>query len=181
MTINTIIEGCRRKKPRCQRELVVRFSPGLLTVARRYAPDNAMAQDILQDSLVRILERIEQYAGTGSFEGWMRRVVISTALKQLDRKWMRREISVSDQKDNRSVAPVALDALAVEDILACVLELPDGYRQVFNLYAVEGYAHREIAQMIGCSESNSRSQYTRARQALQTILAQRKIVVRHAE
>ncbi|MEM9259672.1 MAG: sigma-70 family RNA polymerase sigma factor, partial [Bacteroidota bacterium] len=90
MTINTIIEGCRRKKPRCQRELVVQFSPVLLTVARRYAPDNAMAQDILQDSLVRILERIDQYAGTGSFEGWMRRVVISTALKQLDRKWMRR-------------------------------------------------------------------------------------------
>lgn len=140
-----------------------------------------MAQDILQDSLVRILDRIDQYAGTGSFEGWMRRVVISTALKQLDRKWMRREISASDRQDNRTVAPVALDALAAEDILACVLSLPDGYRQVFNLYAVEGYTHREIAQMIGCSESNSRSQYTRARHALQTILAKRKIVVRHVE
>lgn len=140
-----------------------------------------MAQDILQDSLVRILERIDQFAGVGSFEGWMRRVVINTALNQLDRKWIRREISVSDQQDNRTVAPVALDALAAEDILACVLSLPDGYRQVFNLYAVEGYNHREIAQMLGCSEGNSRSQYTRARQALQTILAKRKIVVRHAE
>jgi len=181
VTIATIIEGCRRKQPACQRELVLRFSGQLLTVARRYAPDHAMAQDILQDSLVRILQKIDQYAGTGSFEGWMRRVVISVALKQLDRKWMRREISVGDQRDNRTVAPVALDHLAAEDILACIQELPNGYRQVFNLYAIEGYSHREIAQMVGCSASNSRSQYTRARQALQLILTKRKIAVRHAE
>jgi RNA polymerase sigma-70 factor (ECF subfamily) len=152
-----------------------------MAVARRYAPNNATAKDVLQDSLVRILQKIDQYAGTGSFEGWMRRVVVSVALKQLDRKWVRREVSVGEQRDNQSVAPVALDQLATEDIMHCISRLPDGYRQVFNLYAIEGYNHREIAQMIGVSESTSRSQYNRARKSLQTILTDRKIALKHAE
>lgn len=152
-----------------------------MAVARRYAPNNATAKDVLQDSLVRILQKIDQYAGTGSFEGWMRRVVVSVALKQLDRKWVRREVSVAEQRDNQSVAPVALDQLATEDIMRCIDGLPDGYRQVFNLYAIEGYNHREIAQMIGVSESTSRSQYNRARKTLQTILTDRKIALKHAK
>lgn len=181
MTITTIIEGCRRGRAECQRELVLRYSGQLLAVARRYAPDNATAQDVLQDSFVRILQKIDQYAGTGSFEGWMRRVVISIALKRLDRKWVRREVSMGEQYDNRQVAPVALNRLATEDIMACVASLPDGYRQVFNLYAIEGYNHREIGQMMGFSESTSRSQYTRARQSLQALLTDRKIALSHAE
>lgn len=152
-----------------------------MAVARRYAPNNATAKDILQDSLIRILQKIDQFAGTGSFEGWMRRVVISVALKQLDRKWVRREISVAEQRDHQSVPPVALGQLATEDIMRCIEGLPDGYRQVFNLYAIEGYNHREIAQMIGVSESTSRSQYTRARRTLQTLLTDRKTTLKHAE
>ncbi|MEM9929966.1 MAG: sigma factor-like helix-turn-helix DNA-binding protein, partial [Bacteroidota bacterium] len=85
------------------------------------------------------------------------------------------------QYDNRQVAPSALNRLATEDIMACVASLPDGYRQVFNLYAIEGYNHREIGQMMGFSESTSRSQYTRARQTLQTLLTDRKITLSHAE
>ncbi len=181
MTLTTIIEGCRRGRPEHQRELVLRYSGQLLSVARRYAPDNATAQDVLQDSFVRILQKIDQYAGTGSFEGWMRRVVISVALKRLDRKWVRREVSTEEHPDDRSVAPVALHRLATEDIMACVASLPDGYRQVFNLYAIEGYNHREISQMMGFSESTSRSQYTRARQSLQLLLTDRKITLSHAE
>lgn len=152
-----------------------------MAVARRYAPNHATAQDVLQDSLIRIIQKIDQYAGTGSFEGWMRRVVISVALKQLDRKWVRREVSVAEQYDDQTVTPTILDQLATEDIMRCIAALPDGYRQVFNLYAIEGYNHREIGQMMGFSESNSRSQYTRARQTLQTILTDRKIALRHAE
>jgi len=181
MTITTIIEGCKLGKPACQRELVDRFSPQLKAVARRYAPDNATAQDVLQDSLIRILQRIDQYAGTGSFEGWMRRVVISIALKRLDRKWVRREVSVADQTDDRSVAPVALNQLATADIMRCITSLPDGYRQVFNLYAIEGHNHREIGQMMGFSESTSRSQYNRARKKLQILLTDHKIALKHAK
>lgn len=181
MTLTTIIEGCRRGDPRCQRALVMKFSGLLLSVARRYTPDNFTAQDILQDSFVRIIQRIDQFGGNGSFEGWMRRVVINVALNRLDRKWVRREIPSSHTTDDRSVEPVALDRLGTEDIMRCVADLPDGYRQIFNLYAVEGFTHREIAQMLGCTAGNSRGQYTRARQALQTLLIDRKIVVRHAK
>lgn len=181
MTLTTIIEGCRRSDPRCQRALVMKFSGRLLSVARRYTPDQFTAQDILQDSFIRILQRIHQYGDNGSFEGWMRRVVINVALNRLDRKWVRREVPSSHEPDTRRVEPVALDRLGTEDIMRCVGELPDGLRQIFNLYAVEGYNHREIAQMLGCSESNSRGQYSRARKALQKILITRKIVTRHAE
>lgn len=181
MTLTTIIEGCRRQDPRCQRALVLKFSGLLLSVARRYTPDNSTAQDILQDSFIRILQRIDQYGGNGSFEGWMRRVVINVALNRLDRKWVRREVPSSHERDTRRVEPVALGNLATEDIMRCVAELPDGYRQIFSLYAIEGFNHREIAQMLGFSEGNSRGQYTRARRALQTILINRKIVTRHAE
>ncbi len=181
MTLTTIIEGCKRGKPRCQRELVLRYSPLLMSVARRYTPDNSTAQDVLQDSFIKIIQRIDQYGGNGSFEGWMRRVVINVSLSRLDRKWVRREVPSSHETDTRSVEPVALDQLGTEDIMACVASLPDGYRQVFNLYAVEGFSHREIAQMLGCTEGNSRGQYNRARRALQTLLIDRKIVVRHAK
>lgn len=181
MTVTTIIEGCRRGDQRCQRELVLKYSGLLLSVARRYTPDNSTAQDILQDSFIRIIQRIDQYGGNGSFEGWMRRVVINIALNRLDRKWVRREVPSSDQHDDRSVEPVALSQLGTEDIMRCVASLPDGYRQIFNLYAVEGFSHREIAQMLGCTEGNSRGQYTRARRALQTLLIKHKIVVRHAK
>jgi RNA polymerase sigma-70 factor (ECF subfamily) len=181
MTTTTIVEGCRRGERRFQRELVNRFSPQLHTVALRYLPDNAHAQDVLQDSLVKILTRIEQYTGGGSFEGWMYQIVIRTALNRLDRKWMRREVSTEAVSLDSAVEPYVYDHLAAEDIMTCVADLPDGYRQVFNLYAIEGYRHREIAQMMGISEVNSRTKYARARQLLQAILSSPKFGLRHAK
>lgn len=181
MTVATIITGCKQGRRECQRELVVRFSPQLLTVARRYASDHSTAQDVLQDSLVKIIQRIDQYAGTGSFEGWMRRIVISTALKRLDRKWIKREIPGLDALPEESKQPVIFDHLAAEEIMNCLAQLPDGYRQIFSLYAIEGYKHREIAQMMGINESSSRSQYTRAKKQLQSILIEQKIVIRYAK
>ena len=180
MTIPAIIEGCRREERSCQRELVDRFSPQLFTVALRYLPDHAHAKDVLQDSLVKILTRIGQYNASGSFEGWMTQVVITTALNRLDRKWMRREQSTEAEFLDSTVPPCALDSLAAEDILKCIARLPDGYRHVFNLYAIEGYRHREIAQMMDITEVNSRAKYARARRMLQTILSNPKFGLRHA-
>lgn len=181
MTLNTIVEGCRRNKAECQRELVVRFSPKLMTIARRYAPDNATAQDILQDALIRILKHIKQLKNTDSLEGWMRRIIISIALNHLDKKWIRREVSMAVIQHDDYQEPAVLSQLATEKIMECICQLPDGYRQIFNLYAIEGYKHREIGQLIGISESSSRSQYARARAQLQTILAQHKIGLRHVK
>lgn len=181
MTTATIIEGCRRGERRFQRELVDRFSPRLYAIALRYMPDAAHAKDVLQDSLVKIFTRIEQYKGTGSFEGWMRQVLISTALSKLDRKWMRREVCTETMYLDSSVAPRALDHLSADDILACVSQLPEGYRQVFNLYAIEGYRHREVAQMMGITEATSRTHYARARALLREVLTSPKFGLRHAK
>lgn len=181
MTIGTIIEGCRRNERRFQRELVRRFSPQLYTVALRYMPDTAHAKDVLQDSLVKIFTRIDQYNGTGSFEGWMYQIVISTALNRLDRKWMRREVCIEHPTGNASVEPYVIDQLATEDIMKCVAELPEGYRHVFNLFAIEGYRHREIAQMMNITEATSRTHYARARRMLRDILSSPKFDLHHAK
>lgn len=181
VTIATLIEGCRRGDRRFQRELVDRFSPRLYAIARRYLPDEAHAQDVLQDSLVKILTRIEQYQGSGSFEGWMRQVVVGTALNRLDRKWMRREVCKETVYLDGSVDPFVLDDLSTQDIMACVRELPEGYRHVFNLYAIEGYRHREIAQMMGISEATSRTHYARARALLRSVLTSPKFGLRHVK
>lgn len=181
MTLTTLVEGCRRRERRFQRALVDRFSAQLLTTARRYLPDHAHAQDVLQDSLVKILTRIDQYNGSGSFEGWMHRIVISQALNRLDRKWMRREVSHERVAADHYVAPYVLDHLATEDIMRCVARLPEGYRQVFNLYAIEGYRHREIGKLLGITEVTSRAHYARARRLLQSILSEHQITLRHAE
>lgn len=181
MTIATLIEGCRLGQRSFQKELVERFSPQLFTIALRYVPDHAHAQDVLQDSLVKILTRIDQYKESGSFEGWMRRVVVTTALNRLDRKWMRREVCMEPISMDSPVDPDVIDRLAAEDIMRCVATLPEGFRHVFNLYAVEGYRHREIAQMLGITEVTSRSYYARSRKLLQAILLHQKTGLRHAE
>ncbi len=181
MTLATIIEGCRREERNFQRELVDRYSPQLFSVALRYLPDHAHAQDVLQDSLVKILTRIHQYKGTGSFEGWMNQVVISTALNRLDRKWMRREFSVESKDMDSAIEPYVYEHLATEDIMRCVAQLPEGYRHVFNLFAVEGYRHREIAQMMNIAEATSRSYYARARTLLRDILLSQQKGLRHVK
>ncbi|MEL7160614.1 MAG: sigma-70 family RNA polymerase sigma factor [Bacteroidota bacterium] len=181
MTLSTLIEGCRRGQRHIQKELVDRYGPRLFSVALRYVPDHAHAQDVLQDSFVKIFTRIEQYQGTGSFEGWMHQIVVSTALSRLDRKWMRREVSRESTELDSPIEPYILQQLATEEIMRCVMQLPEGYRQVFNLYAVEGYRHREIAQLLGITTATSRSYYARARAQLRDILLNNKIGLRHAE
>ncbi|MFK8163321.1 MAG: RNA polymerase sigma factor [Lewinella sp.] len=181
MTLATIIEGCRREERQFQRALVDRFSPQLFTIARRYLPDHAHAQDVLQDSLVKILTKIHQYSGGGSFEGWMSQIVVNTALSRLDRKWMRREVCTEFPARDAVIEPYIIDQLATEDIMRCVAQLPEGYRHVFNLFAVEGYRHREIAQMMNIAEATSRSHYARARQLLRNILTNQKNGLRHVK
>ena len=181
VTIAAIIDGCRNGQRVYQKELVDRFGPQLFTIALRYVPDHAHAQDVLQDSFVKILTRIDQFKGDGSFEGWMSRVVVTTALNRLDRKWMRREVSREMLDHDTSVEPYVIDQLATEDIMRCVTRLPEGFRHVFNLYAIEGYRHREIGKMLGMTEVTSRSYYSRARKMLQALLSKHKIGLRHAE
>ncbi|MEM9918399.1 MAG: RNA polymerase sigma factor [Bacteroidota bacterium] len=173
MTISFLIDKCQQKDPHYQKELVVRYSPMLLTVSRRYSKDEATARDILQDSLIKILRAIGTYQHTGSFEAWMRRITINTALQSFDKKCFKNEVYGMEQMPERAIVPDVYSQLGAEELMALINQLPEGYRQVFNLSVVEGYSHKEIGELLDIGESTSRSQLQRARKLLQQQLLKR--------
>jgi RNA polymerase sigma factor (sigma-70 family) len=170
MTEAAFIRACQQGKPEYQRELVLRFSPILMTVARRYAADDHTAKDILQDAFVLIFRYLPKYQDTGSFEAWMRRIVVTTALKRMNRVSFQREEFIGDDFPEQYVEPSVYAALEAETLLGFIQRLPEGCRQIFNLYVMEGYRHEEIGAMLQISAATSRSQLTRARERLQAMI-----------
>ncbi|MGB1218060.1 MAG: RNA polymerase sigma factor [Saprospiraceae bacterium] len=173
LTEMEIIRGCQKGIAHCQKELVVRYSPYLMTISRRYCRDNEQAKDILQDSYIKIFKGILKFKPTGSFKGWMARILINTALQTFDKSCFKKEISGLDELVEPSQQPGIYAYLGAEELMALVQQLPDGFKQVFNLYVVEDYSHREIAELLGITESTSRSQLVRARKCLQNMLQKR--------
>jgi RNA polymerase sigma factor (sigma-70 family) len=162
-----LIEGCRQGKKACQYELFHRYAGKLLSLCRRYARHQMEAEDWLQDAFVKIFENIHRFRGEGSLEGWMKRIVVNTALKELRKVQFRNEELPDGQGNEPSVAPSAFSQLGEEDLLNLIANLPDGYRIIFNLHAIEGFSHKEIAELLNIEESTSRSQLTKARKMLQ--------------
>ncbi|TVR38248.1 MAG: sigma-70 family RNA polymerase sigma factor [Cryomorphaceae bacterium] len=168
MTEVELLNGCMNGEAHCQQALVVRFSPMLFTVAKRYTGNDNDAHDVLQDALVKILTALQKnYEHRNKLEPWMRSVVITTALNALDRSWVRREKQSEVLNDLAQVEPTTYAKLGAEELLKLIAALPDGYRQIFNLSVMEGYSHAEIADMLHITESTSRSQLLRARRMLQ--------------
>ncbi len=129
------------------------------------------AEDILQEAFVKVFENIKQYRFKGSFEGWMRKIVVNTALKKLERKSRQNEEPLGEADYlHPSAPPLVYQQFNEADLLNIVASLPEGYRIVFNLYAIEGYSHDEIAEMLGIQASTSRSQLAKARKMLQALL-----------
>lgn len=163
-----LIEGCRSGERRAQKELYDRYSRKMMGVCLRYVNDRETARDLLQDGFVKVFTNIDSYAGAGSFEGWIRRVFVNCALEHLRRSDVLREASELDtvaeliQPDTSAIAD-----LSATELMQLVQELPAGFRTVFNLFAIEGYSHKEIGEMLNITESTSRSQFLRARQLLQ--------------
>lgn len=151
-----LIDGCMRGESWARKELYEQYAPAMMSVCMRYVGDRETARDLLQDGFVKIFTKIRSYSGSGAFGGWIRRIFVTTALEYL-------RSSENTRLSNYSV----LDRLSADDLLACVAQLPPGYRTVFNLYAIEGYTHSEIAEMLHVQEATSRSQFIRARNALQ--------------
>lgn len=173
MTEREIIRGCQREKAKYQRELVHRYSPMLMTVARRYCRDNHAAKDVLQEAFVRIFRAVGRYEASGSFTAWMRRIVINCALQSMDKMSYQREQTALEDVTAPSVSPDVYSNLGAEELLGLIQQLPDGFRDVFNLYVVEGYNHEEIAKLLKIAPGTSRSQLVRARKRLQAIIKQR--------
>lgn len=162
-----LIHDCQKGLKQSQFLLVKRYSAMLMTVCRRYARDEAMAKDVLQEALIRIFKNIGRYQPTGSFEAWMRRIAVRCALQWLEKSHFRREQTTENFDDDRPIDPAVYQQLATENIIKLVQELPDGFRTVFNLNIIEGYSHKEIAELLNITESSSRSQLLRARRLLQ--------------
>ena len=178
MTEYELINGCTRQNPNCQRMLFEQYAGKFMTVCKRYANDDMEAEDMLQEGFIRIFNNIHQFKFEGSFEGWMRRIVVNVALKSLQKK----KIKFSEIKENSTETPsieaFAYNNLGQEDLMKLINRLPDWYRIVFNLAVIEGYSHEEIGKMLNVQPSTSRSQLVKARKMLQSqILEIQKIAV----
>ncbi len=167
-----LIKGCIRGESWAQKTIYEQHAPAMMSVCQRYVNDRETARDLLHDGFVKMFTRIHTYSGTGSFNGWMRRIFVTTALEYLRRNdVLRYSIDVENvdfQLDNPDVS--LFEHLSANDLFACIAQLPNGFRTVFNMHAIEGYTHVEIARELGISEGTSRSQYARARQLLRKMV-----------
>lgn len=139
-----------------------------MAVCMRYARHRLEAEDILQESFVKVFDNIKEFAAKGSLEGWIRRIVVNTALKHNQRKYFTHEQIAVEELPETAIEPAIYAKLGEQELLDMIARLPDGYRIIFNLYAIEGYSHAEIAEMLDIQESTSRSQLVKARKMLQT-------------
>lgn len=168
-----IIDGCSKHDRRSQQMLYDRYSRFLLGVCIRYASDKAEAEDILQDSFLKIFFNIKDYSGTGSFIGWLRKVTVNTAITNYHKNLkFRYHIEIEEfVSAETGVMSFEEDFFTSDELYKVLNELPTGYRMVFNLYAVEGYKHKEIAKMLGIDTNTSKSQYSRAKGVIRDKLA----------
>jgi RNA polymerase sigma factor (sigma-70 family) len=172
-TEEELIKGCVRRERSAQKQLYDTFSSKMYALCCRYVKDSMEAEDVLVTAFTKILDRIDQFKGDGSFEGWIRRVVVNEALTYLRRNrsmYVETELEAADRDPDYQHLS---DHLEAEDLLNMIQELPAGYRMVFNLYAIDGFSHKEIADQLNISENTSKSQLSRARVFLQKLLADR--------
>ncbi|MBG0861318.1 MAG: RNA polymerase sigma factor [Bacteroidales bacterium] len=168
MSDQQIIEGCAKHDRKAQQLLYERYSRLLLGICLRYAGDRAEAEDILQESFLKIFFNIKDYSGTGSFVGWLRKVAVNTAITHYHKNLkFRYHIEIEEYVSvETGISSFEEDFFTSDELFKVLNELPAGYRMVFNLYAIEGYKHKEIAELLGIDTNTSKSQYSRAKAAI---------------
>jgi RNA polymerase sigma factor (sigma-70 family) len=170
-----LLKGLMANKPEAQQELFSRYAGKMMAVCYRYSKNREEAEDILQEGFLRVFRKIDTYQGTGSLEGWMRKVFSNVAIRHYQKNSRLYIVSDIDDLYDEPSTDVLEQEFEAEDLLKMVQSLPDGYRMVFNLFAIEGYSHEEIAEELGISVGTSKSQLARARKALQRMLAPEEI------
>jgi RNA polymerase sigma-70 factor (ECF subfamily) len=182
MTEEAILKGCLQNNPAAQRALYERYSPKMLSVCYRYAHSREDAEDMLQEGLIKVFSQIHTFESRGSLEGWVRRIVVHTCINNLKKNKRFNEsvdlIHASSLQVREESIPSIIQA---KEVVECIRMLPIGYRTVLNLYAIEGFSHKEIAGMLDIEESTSRSQYTRAKTMLEDLLVKKKILYKPTE
>ena len=177
MTEELMLAGCIRNNATAQEALYNRFSPRMLGVCYRFAKNREDAEDLLQEGFIKVFTQIHQYRNEGALEGWIRRIIVHTCINIL-----KKNKKFSDSVDIIHASSVHVkeemipSIMQAKQVVECIRTLPIGYRTVLNLYAIEGYSHKEIAGMLDIEESTSRSQYTRAKAMLEDILIKKKII-----
>ena len=177
MTEEAILQGCLKRQPAAQKALYEKYSAKMLAACYRYAHNREDAEDMLQEGFIKVFAQIHSFENRGAFEGWIRRIMIHTCINILKK----------NKKFNESVDIIHATSLQVKEenipsilqakqVVECIRLLPIGYRTVLNLYAIEGFTHREIGDLLDIEESTSRSQYTRAKAMLEDILIKKSII-----
>ncbi len=174
-----LINGCKRNEPGAQREMYRLWAPKMLAICFRYIKDRSEAESVMTGGFLKIFDKINQFSGEGSFEGWMRRIMVNESLSYL-RQQKHAFMMVDEEEAGREISYEEADQqLQADDLMAMIRLLPDGYRTVFNLYAIEGFSHKEIAEKLEISESTSKSQLSRARNLLQQYIAKHDKIKQH--
>lgn len=167
MNLESVLEGCINNNRKAQEMLYRDYAPKMMTVCLRYAASPYEAEEILQEGFIKVFTKIRSYANTGSFEGWVRRVIVNTAIELCKKKTILKYIDSLDPEDIADLQIEDSDRISEKELLGMIQDLPAGYRLVFNMYTIEGFSHREIATMLNISEGASKSQLSRARAKLQ--------------
>ncbi len=172
--IDNLLEGCKQGQRKVQELLYRSLASKMYQICLRYAHNTSEAEDIMQIGFVKVFKQVNNFRGEGSFEGWIRRVMVNTAIESYRKRCKSLEMQAQPLEEAYVLEQGTFDMnqLEVKDLLQLIQELPDGYRMVFNLYAIEGYSHREIAELLGVTEGASKSQLSRARTWLKNRLIQ---------
>ena len=162
-----LIKACKKQNAKAQRMLYDTHASSMLGLCRRYIKGEMEAEDVMIKGFMKVFTKIDLFEGKGSFEGWMKRIMINEALGYIRKNkamYLEIEIEAADKEPDIDKMSTELEA---KDLLKMVNELPSGYRTIFNLYAIEGYSHKEISKLLGINENTSKSQLSRARMHLQ--------------
>lgn len=170
---NDLIKGCITGDPQMQRFLYQRFASIMYGVCLRYSENQEDANDLLQEGFIKVYRNLDKFRGEGSFEGWIRRIFINTSIEHFRKKVKLYNVSEVQENTVEDTDLNALDSLAVKDIMKIINELSPGYKQIFNLHVIEGFSHKEIADMLGITEGTSKSQLARAKAVLKKIIEAR--------
>ncbi len=177
MTEELMLTGCLRNNANAQEALYNRFSPRMLGVCYRFAKNREDAEDMLQEGFIKVFMQMHQYRNEGALEGWIRRIVVHTCINVLKKnKKFSDSVDIIHANSVHVKEEMIPSIMQAKQVVECIRTLPLGYKTVLNLYAIEGYSHKEIALMLDIEESTSRSQYTRAKAMLEEILVRKKII-----
>ena len=167
MDLDQILKDCLKHKPQAQRKLYEIFAPSMLGICFRYTKSMADAEEVLQEGFIKVFQRLKQYNGDGEFGGWVRKIMVNTALNYLKANKRYRQDLLFDEMPLHVVSSHNPEVLLnAKELAGLIRQLPTGFQTIFNLHAVEGFKHGEIAGMLGINEGTSRSQYARARTLL---------------